>query len=295
MTAVLDEAALRAAYDAGTSRNALAVIHGVAPATIHRHLHRTGTTRSKAAAGALRARERNGADYFDVISSEARAYWFGFIVADGCVAADGTLTVALAPKDGDHVRRLASLFDAPVHERWRGGKSPEVNASLGRVAGRVLMAKGVCPRKSSAVDLSGVLDHVPVAFWRHFLRGLLDGDGWAFVNQRGGVTIGVCGNVPLLRHLRDHAHDVLGVNRVAIVGAAGSPFGQFKWAGRADVLLLRDWLYADASVWLPRKRDTMDILRPRDGAAIARRAVTGATESVVMSRPGRTESAVASL
>lgn len=257
MTAVLDAAGLRAAYDAGASRNALAAVHGVAPGTITRHLRRTGGTRSKAEAGALRARSRCGAGYFDVIASEPCAYWFGFIVADGAVTDDGGLRVALGQRDGEHVRRLAAIFGAPVHERRRG----DVQTALGVIAGRAVLAKGVCPRKSYAADLSGVLDHVPVALWRHFLRGLLDGDGWTFPNHRGGVTVGVCGNVPLLTRLRDHVHGVLGVNRTKVVGTSGAVFGQVKWAGRGDVLKLRDWLYADASVWLPRKRDTLESLR----------------------------------
>lgn len=115
--------------------------------------------------------------FFDVIDTEEKAYWLGFITADGCIVRRGGLAINLATADAGHLEKLnASLSsDYPVRlapsskslsgmARWQADSMPMVSA---------LSALGVTPRKSAtAVPWSG-----PTDLMRHYWRGMIDGDG----------------------------------------------------------------------------------------------------------------------
>lgn len=207
-------------------------------------------------------------DFFNVIDSEPAAYWFGFLVADGHVTDlrnDCRLSVSLMASDRDHLRRLAAVFDVPVRERdrpatarLRANRCAEMQ--VGRRVATSLLEKGLCPRKSYAEDLTGVLEHVRPELWRHFLRGTIDANGWAFASPSRAVTIGICGNVMLMQLLVDVVHARLGVARPLVQRdpKAVPVFGKVKWSHKLDVRKIRDWIYADATVWLPRKREACD-------------------------------------
>lgn len=262
------EAELRVAYDDGDTLAVLSGRYGTSNATVMRALAVTGPIRTRSEAHLRNSKRRLGADFFDVIDTEPKAYWFGFLVADGCIITgrrppEVAVSVSVMGSDIEHLRKLAAIVGANV---WKRDRCPSkdgqrmlqsADMKMGTLIARALLAKGVCQRKSYADDLTGVLEHVPPALWRHFLRGMIDANGWAFASGRDAVTIGVCGNARLMQLLVDFAHARLGVARPLVQGDPNSipVFGKVKWSHKLDSRKLRDWIYADATVWLPRKRD----------------------------------------
>ena len=119
-------------------------------------------------------------NFFDVIDTEAKAYWLGFVTADGCVQAGtvgsagwqrNALTVGLKPSDAGHLEKLRADMGAesPVLV------SPKV-ASIALSSIHLtesLIRLGVTPRKSlTATPWDG-----PAELMRHYWRGMFDGDG----------------------------------------------------------------------------------------------------------------------
>jgi hypothetical protein len=115
--------------------------------------------------------------FFDDIDTEAKAYWLGFITADGCVMGKGRLAINLAAIDASHLEKLNADIgsDYPVRlgpssksatgmARWYASSIPLVSA---------LGALGVTPRKSATVaPWDG-----PPGLMPHYWRGMVDGDG----------------------------------------------------------------------------------------------------------------------
>ena len=79
--------------------------------------------------------------FFDVINTEEKAYWLGFITADGCVVSKNRLTINLAVADVAHLEKLnVSLSsDYPIRPsgsgkpsagivRWHASSAPIVSA-----------------------------------------------------------------------------------------------------------------------------------------------------------------------
>jgi len=137
--------------------------------------------------------------YFDSIDTEGKAYWLGFITADGCVqtgtvGANGwlrnQLSVKLKESDAGHLEKLKSALSAEspvrlVPQATLSSGAAEIAVTSGRLV-ESLISLGVGPRKSLSVQpWIG-----PDELMRHYWRGMVDGDGTLVVKRWVGHTPG---------------------------------------------------------------------------------------------------------
>lgn len=123
--------------------------------------------------------------FFDEVDTEEKAYWLGFITADGCVVNRKAVTINLSDVDSGHLEKLSTSLssDIPVRHlaappprrpdgRFRTGPIARWDAvSVHMVSS--LVALGVTPRKSKTV----IPWHGPAHLMLHYWRGMVDGDG----------------------------------------------------------------------------------------------------------------------
>ena len=114
--------AIIADYKSGMSSNKIAAKLGLHSKRVLRLLKKTQTAR-RTYAQALRRYQLNE-DFFDTVNTEAKAYWFGFILADGQLAATGRtkkstrLRISLQHRDKEHLElfRQSLNTDAPIRQ-----------------------------------------------------------------------------------------------------------------------------------------------------------------------------------
>ncbi len=115
-------------------------------------------------------------DVFETIDSEEKAYWLGFITADGCLIKRGKcklFTICLSKVDETHLNKLIQFlkFEGPI-STYKNQVSISITSSK---LFDSLVNKGVTPLKTFVVkpylDLSSELSN-------HYWRGLVDGDGY---------------------------------------------------------------------------------------------------------------------
>ncbi len=206
-------------------------------------------------------------EFFDSIDSEAKAYWLGFITADGCVMTDhgkNLIQVKLMESDANHLDKLKSALDTQrplVYSARSGVAGPCVKLLLtSPQMVTALVALGVTPRKSMVVKPW----YGPMSLMPHYWRGLFDGNGCiskeAARPNKWALTL--CGSLPCVQAFATWACDVS--------GARSSPYTRsniwyWKVAGLAKPQVLARELYANANpaIALDRK-----IARARDLLAI---------------------------
>ena len=134
-------------------------------------------------------------DFFETIDTEAKAYWLGFIYADGCIVGDRGVNILLAGYERPHLEKYRAALEAehPIEERHdtiRDKNRPiriQHNVKV-RIGCRKLVAdlqnKGCHPRKSMTLTFPS-FNQVPEDLVRHFIRGYFDGDGsiWTAKNR----------------------------------------------------------------------------------------------------------------
>lgn len=217
-------------------------------------------------------RERGGCDnpgFFDVIDAPEKAYWLGFISADGCVTGhDGylRLQVKLARKDRDHLVTLHKALGAryPIRDTDEISQPPNnaepksrpcsVLAVGSAQLAAALIALGVTPRKSATLrPWDGPADLMP-----HYWRGLVDGDGHITINARGVFT-GLLGSKPVADAYARWVNELIGSRVHATPKKPSTTAWSVQVGGTRGVLRLLAALYDDAPVALPRKKALADL------------------------------------
>ena len=125
--------------------------------------------------------------YFETIDTSEKAYWLGFIAADGCVmnnVGNRLLTITLANKDKDHLELFKKCIQSNhlIHDRKYGGCQLDITREK---MVRDLIKHGIVPRKSLVLKPPKLLNR----FISHWIRGYFDGDG-SISNCANGNTCG---------------------------------------------------------------------------------------------------------
>lgn len=189
---------------------------------------------------------------FDNIDTEEKAYWLGFIYADGCLnTRDYSFEMTLSAKDKDHLERFNNFIK---HTRPNKLKMVKQFKSYrcyfhSKHFWKTLFNYGCTPRKSLTLKFPKIEIFSDMSLIRHFLRGYFDGDGCITHGNKEHtrMTIKICGTndflnsfqlyLPLKRH-----HKILQTKTTPVLHMNdGTAYKICKY------------LYQDSTVYLDRK------------------------------------------
>lgn len=257
--------ALSDRYQKGESSTTIAQHLGASPTTIRKAIVDNGVS-IRSPSDCHRKYVFDGA-FFSRIDSEKKAYWLGFITADGCLYVKEdirrySLSVTLAERDINHLeafrRDLGS--DLPIRRVRPGGYSGStacVNLTLhSESLYRDLVRLGLEPRKSlTARPWNGSEKLLP-----HYWRGVLDGDGWLICAKKGRQVVGLTGSRAIVDAFAEHVRKSTG--KRAAIRANGSVW-RVTFHERNVCLAILGVLYADATISLDRKRRLAEAILAR--------------------------------
>jgi len=214
----------------------------------------------------------DNAGYFDEIDAPEKAYWLGFIGADGCVTGFNRgyprLAIKLARRDRDHLLILHGALSAnrPVRdhaEMSKGQIRPYSTLTVNSPAlVEGLLRHGITARKSATLQPWNGPEHLMPHYW----RGIVDGDGYIHINPKGVFT-GLAGSEFVARgyaawvneHFGTHVSARPTPGQVWTVQIGGTlALKRFPYRQSKPVALLAA-LYDDAPVALARKKALADL------------------------------------
>ncbi len=189
------------------------------------------------------ATRRHNCDYtyFRTIDTQEKAYWLGFLTADGCITTGNRVAVHLASLDCNHLFKLKRALHASqmVSKNNRSCSlvicSPEMAADLAM--------HGILPNKTFYTKPA----RIAPAFSPHYWRGVFDGDGSL---SRNGDELALVGDYDVVlgfqAFVSSHCPDVrANIQRRKNIFA-------LVIRRQATRLILRV-LYEDATIFLDRK------------------------------------------
>lgn len=188
--------------------------------------------------------------FFDVIDSEAKAYWLGFLTADAGLTRN-QINLRLNAVDTEHAILLRDTLrsTAPAipiargRGQW-GGDQIHVAISSQRLV-LALGRLGVTTRKS----LTAQAWVGPPELMRHYWRGVFDGDGGIW-RENDYWHVSLVGSESMVRSFQVFAAEVTG--SIAKIRPMKTIWA-FQMNGRVKPRLLTVALYEGATVALPRK------------------------------------------
>lgn len=233
-----------------------------APHSIYKILRKHGVTvRTKAGSKGMSLKE----DYFREINSEKKAYFLGFIYADGSILKreDSKTCIRLEIKQSDKY-----LLDILKQELNSTNAISVVRKDCARfsvhsnVLEKDLAKYSIVPDKSHRQDKIVVL---PEPYMHHFIRGVFDGDGWVY-KRKYSLTFGLCGTQTAMSQIANYLQTTLELPIVQ-VKQYGDKVPFFTHSAKTSTLKLFDYLYKDATIYLKRKYDVFSqVCQYREGS-----------------------------
>lgn len=206
-------------------------------------------------------------NYFDAIDNEHKAYWLGFLYADGYNSEiRGTIKLALQARDKEILIKfkkdlncnnpLKLILTSKKNPKWQDTYSLTI---CNRKISTNLAQLGCYQSKSLTLQFP-TSKQVPKYLLNHFIRGMWDGDG--SINTCGGSlvsTIMFCDKLKLILNNLKVTYKIDNIcNKQNQITKTLRLTG-----GRVNALKLYDWLYRDATVYLQRKYEKYIIMKDK--------------------------------
>ena len=188
---------------------------------------------------------------FETIDTEEKAYWLGFLYADGSVGStDNRIELSLAEKDLKHIEKFRE-FTSIMNKISYREKTKSYRYSFKSIPCKAdLIKQGCVPKKSLILNFPNK-EQVPTNLIKHFIRGYFDGDGW-FTNTNSCFQVGIIGTENFINgflnviEIENKHNKIFNVHREE--GAKRYVFGAYQ-----DVLNFLTWIYKDSHIYLDRK------------------------------------------
>lgn len=187
---------------------------------------------------------------FEKIDTEEKAYWLGFLYADGCVGEKrNRIELALQEQDYDHIIKYKNFLKSEhkIGIKIKNGIYKSYRLGFNNVKIKQdLIALGCLPQKTKQLQFP-TNEQVPYNLVKHFIRGYLDADGCIRKGTTTYINIELLGYESMLKpivaffNLEGHIYrfNHSDVKRFIIGGS------------KAQEIL--DILYKDATIYLDRK------------------------------------------
>lgn len=170
-------------------------------------------------------------NFFEKVDTEEKAYWLGFLYADGCVFESynkntgnlkaRTLQLSLAIVDENHLLNFANTLGENLHVYYGSTKLNgkefkycKVDINNRKITSDIIQ-KGCTPRKSLTLTFPDEII-LPENLKRHFVRGYFDGDGCVHVNKKTtSYVVNFVGTMDIIQEIQSEVYPI-GLNKTKI-------------------------------------------------------------------------------
>jgi hypothetical protein len=205
-------------------------------------------------------------NYFEKIDTEDKAYFLGFIFADGCVTFDTSkyryqITIKIHSKDKHILNSLIRFIDGEMLIWENDLETCQITLSGKKIVSD-LIRLGAKPNKT--FDL--VYPKIDENLEKHFLRGYFDGDGCVRVrtDKRDKTKLGdlriVGGSIEMLNMINYRMHHLFGTKINKLYGPKNKKYKYVGWASMTDIEKIYRGFYekSNADLFLVRKKIIFD-------------------------------------
>lgn len=204
--------------------------------------------------------------YFDDIDTEEKAYWLGFLTADGWINKNdknnaGVTGMELQYGDINHLKKFNKSIGGnyQITDRWRtcslsNNKDKKNHMCCIRIFSLTmynsLVDKGFTKDKSYDYHIPYLREDLI----KHYIRGYFDGDGClCFTNKSFHINFTTASKM-----LNDDIAKTLqlenfNLSKSSYVSDFGTTIYQLNICRQQDKINFLDWIYGDANIYLDRK------------------------------------------
>ena len=201
---------------------------------------------------------------FDSIDTEEKAYWLGFLYADGSISSSvNTVELSLKGEDFNHLVKFKTFLKS----------SAEVKRSTIKLKGKSfvrcrfqvtdkhfhnqLVKLGCIPKKSLVLKFPNEEIFSDISLVYAFIRGYLDGDGSVSFTSTGRLALEILGTAEFLTAICQYLPQ-FGKHLIKDKRHKSNTYSIACSANKADEVARV--LYKDANIYLERKYNRLAVL-----------------------------------
>jgi hypothetical protein len=244
---------------------------GVGRRTIERAYKTLNMKRKRVHKGMLKTKYSYDRNYFEKIDTEDKAYFLGFLYADGCNTKQG-FRLQISQKDEDVLLKLKEniKYTGKLYYK-KGGEMKGLGNNKDKIyitnptcvfqlksthVSRQLIKLGCIPKKSLILKFP-TEEQVPSYLLHHFMRGYFDGDGCVSIyntKQRGWnetkYSVCIAGTENFIIDLQKILIKECRLNKTKI---RNKTISTLSYGSRLQILRIKEYLYKNATIYMDRK------------------------------------------
>ena len=197
-------------------------------------------------------------NYFKNIDNEHKAYWLGFMLADGFVN-EKEISFCLQKKDKYMIELFLKDLKSNHPIKYNKDNNPFVTITCKQICDD-LINKGFHNRKSWYIDFNKVISFVPTYLFNHFIRGMFDGDGcikyykYDYLNKPQ-YHFGYTG----LENVCEYLKGLFKIERPLV--HEGSKTFTLVTRNPTKINEIFDYLYKNSTIYMDRKYETFKAIK----------------------------------
>lgn len=197
---------------------------------------------------------KNNFNHFEKIDNEEKAYWLGFLYADGYVSKnENKIELGLAEKGFAHIEKFKNFIGNNNKISYRTRTKSYRYSFRSTKCKEDLINKGCVPNKSLILKFPNE-SQVPNNLIRHFIRGYFDGDGW-FTNTNSTLQIGFIGTEDFIKGTLKHLNGYINIDNKILNVHRENGAKRYMFSALKDVANFLNYIYKDSNIYLNRKYD----------------------------------------
>lgn len=189
---------------------------------------------------------------FDEVDTEEKAYWLGFIYADGCISDNGSLELGI--KDKEHLDKFKSFLKSknPIRTKHYKQYTSYSLMNKSKHLRDILISYGCTPRKSLTLKFPDMRIFQDSSLVIPFIRGVFDGDGSIGIDKYRNCTkpyprVNIIGTQDIVTNCLKYTNIENLVTKYGNGNYYQTNFSHTK------AMLFLNTIYKDANVYLDRK------------------------------------------
>lgn len=209
------------------------------------------------------------------IDTPEKAYWLGFIFADGYVSRENNFELSLALKDVSHLNKFKDFlkYEGNIYIDQKVGRC-RLQFQDSKIVNS-LKSLGCVNRKSLVL----VFPQIDSSFYSHFIRGYFDGDG-CINNPKYSISVDIVGT----RSFLESIHNIVQISKTKIKHRQKqhSPEVFVSSFSGEDARCFGRYIYKNATVYLERKEERFTThLTKYDESRFKKQKTKGASTDMV--------------
>lgn len=185
---------------------------------------------------------------FEIINTEEKAYWVGFLYADGYVGlTDNRVELTLQLSDVNHIKKFKTFLNSDCKISTNSYRS-RLSIKDEKIK-KDLINLGCTPQKSLTLKFP-TNDKIPKELIRHFIRGYFDGDGSLCVTEKT-KSIDILGTYDFLYQLCLESN--IATSKIYVSKSKSNKVFRIVLGSRLDLYNFSKYIYDDCNIYLDRK------------------------------------------